>query len=229
MNTSPPSLEPVSQRPLETRAGWKRTALIVCCIVLGLCGITAAATAWWVKRNVYASNFKPVMLTQNEQAVFDQKVEQIKSALPPEAASQAPAAPVDPEIAKRTLTVSEKEINAYLAKQGLGEQLKVKLSDGNAIAEVIAPVDPSVMFIGGKTFRIQIALAAGMKPDDKFALSIADVSIGGVPIPNAWLGDIKGVNMLAENANTDPVASRFMAGIKEFEIKSGVVRVLLNK
>jgi hypothetical protein len=229
MNTSPPSLDPLNRHPLETRTGWKRTLLIVCCVVLGLCGITAAATAWWVKRNVYAANFKPVMLTQQEQTVFDQKVEQIKTALPVETASHTPAAPVDPDVAKRTLSVTEKEINAYIAQQGLGEQLKVRLTDGIAVAEVIAPVDPGVAFIGGKTFRIQIALAAGMKPDDKFALSIADVSIGGVPIPNAWLGDIKGVNMLADSSNTDPVVSRFMAGIKEFEIKSGVVRVLLSK
>jgi hypothetical protein len=55
------------------------------------------------------------------------------------------------------------------------------------------------------------------------------VSVGGVPLPNAWLGDMKGVNLLASNVEADPVVKQFMAGIREFEIHEGTIRVLLNE
>ena len=225
---SSPSFEIKSpQSGPSARPWWRNPWIIAACVVLALCGATAAATAWWVKRNVYAGNFDPVTLSVSEKAAFDQKVEQIKSALPAE--NPAAAAPVDPDVQKRTLTVTEKEVNAWLAQQGLGDQVQVSLGQGKASAAVIAPIDPEVPLLGGKSFRFQVALHAGGAPGDKFSLAVDDVSIGGVPIPNAWLGGIKGVNVLASTAGTDPVVRGFLEGIKEFEIKDGAIRVLLNK
>ncbi len=207
---------------------WKKKLLIFCGVFALGCGLAAAATAWWVKRNFDASPLKPVMLSQAEQAALDEKV-RIISAEPAPPAADGRSEEQRAAEAKRTLSITEHEINGYLAKQGLGEQFKVSLGDGDAAVTLVAPVDKSVPFIGGTTLRVKVALNASIESGRKCALSIADVTVGGVPLPNAWLGGIKGVNMLAANMQSDPVAKRFLDGIRELDISTGAIRVVLNE
>jgi hypothetical protein len=73
-----------------------------------------------------------------------------------------------------------------------------------------------------------MSLDAVMDAEKKMTVQLTDVRLGGISLPNAWLGDLKGVNLVADNLNTDPGLQRFMAGIKELEIHSDGLRVLLN-
>jgi len=57
--------------PLSPRAALGKEALMVTSIILGSATLAAAGTAWWVKRNIYASPFSPVMLTSSEQTALD--------------------------------------------------------------------------------------------------------------------------------------------------------------
>jgi hypothetical protein len=224
---SNPTLVPATGGALSAGSTWKKKLLIVLAVIVACCGLTAAATAWWVKRNVYASPLKPVSLTQAEQEVFDEKLGALTSA--GEAPKDGKTAEQRAADEKRTLVLSAREINAYLNQQGIGQQVKVDLADGSLAATALIPVDKGVPFLGGKTLRLTLALSANMGGDHQPAFRVTDVSIGGVPLPNAWLGDLKGVNLLASNIESDPVVKRFFAGIREFEITSGSIRVLLNE
>lgn len=210
--------------PSLSPSSWKKKLLIVFAIILGCCGLAAAATAWWVKRNIYASPLLPVSLTQQEKQAFDEKVSAI-SGSPADGKSNEQRAAEE----KRTLTLSDKEINAFLNEKGIGDRVKVELSEGGVQATALVPVDKEVPVFGGKTIRLAVALAGNMGADRQPAFRIADVSVGGVPVPNAWLGDLKGVNLLASSIESDPLVKRFLAGIREFEFKKGTIRVLLNE
>lgn len=223
---SPPSVDPTVPMvavPPVPRSSWKKKALVMSAVILGSAGIAAAGTAWWVKHNIYASALKPVALTQTEQADLNSKLQVL--------GQQAPtAAPVDPEIAKRTLTISEREINAFLSEQGLGEQVKVEFTQGGAAATVLVPVEKDAPLIGGTTLRLRFAFGAKMDSSKHFAFSLNDISVGGVPMPNAWLGNLKGLNLLAESPlQSDPAVKGFLAGIRDFKIDSGVMRIVLNE
>lgn len=223
---SPPSVDPTVPMvavPPVPRSSWKKKALVMSAVILGSAGIAAAGTAWWVKHNIYASALKPVALTQTEQADLNSKLQVL--------GQQAPtAAPVDPEIAKRTLTISEREINAFLSEQGLGEQVKVEFTQGGAAATVLVPVEKDTPLIGGTTLRLRFAFGAKMDSSKHFAFSLNDISVGGVPMPNAWLGNLKGLNLLAESPlQSDPAVKGFLAGIRDFKIDSGVMRIVLNE
>jgi hypothetical protein len=219
---APPSVpQPASIAP---RSSWRKKALIVTSIVFGTATLTIAGTAWWVKRNVYASPFTPVALSATEQSALDQKLEVLKQS------GTAEAAPVDPEIAKRTLTITDREINAFLEQQGLGEQVKVSLQNGGGTATFLLPMSSDGVPGSGPTLRISVSLGAKMDQDKKFALSISDVSVGGVPLPNAWLGNMKGLNMLADAPiSDDPAVKAFVAGIRDFSIRAGQLNVVLNE
>ena len=223
MNDQP---APVSAQPstaaFPPRSSWKKKLLVTSGIVLCSAGIAAAGTAWWVKHNIYASALQPVALTQAEQSNLDGKLKTL---------SNSPgAAPVDPEIAKRTLVISDKEINAFLAQQGLGEQVKVDLTEGGAAATLLIPMDKDIAFVGGTTLRIRLGFGAKMDADKHFAFSISDVSVGGIPLPNDWLGKIKGSNLLADSQlESDPTVKGFLAGIRDFKIQAGSLKVVLNE
>ncbi len=224
---APPSVpQPASIAP---RSSWKKKALIITGIVfvtatLTIAGTAIAGSAWWVKRNIYASPFAPVALSATEQSALDQKLEVLKQS------GAAEAAPVDPEIAKRTLTITDREINAFLEQQGLGEQVKVGLHNGGGTATFLLPMSSDGVPGSGPTLRISVSLGAKMDQNKKFALSISDVSVGGVPLPNAWLGNMKGLNMLADAPiSDDPALKAFAAGIRDFSIRAGQLSVVLNE
>ncbi len=216
-----PTPQPRNSRNRAKTVWLALLVLTVCCL------LSAAITAWWVKRNIYASPLHPVTLTVAEQQTFDQKVETLKL----EGGSQKPSATPGRNIEdeKRTLRITDKEINAFLDKQGLGEQFKVELAHGGAEVTALLPVDEVVPVLGGKTLRLKLGLRGDMSGEGKPAFSISDISLGGVSLPNAWWGNLKGVNLFASTLEADPVVRQFLAGIRELEIDRGSIRVLLNE
>ncbi len=205
---------------------WKTIILITLGVfVLGI-GIATATTAWWVKKNIYASPIQPVSLTASEQQALEAKLQVLETSAAPQA---QPA--VSPGEQERTLVITAKEINAYLAQQNLGDTVTVDLGNGSLAATMIVPIpaDSGLPLLSGTTLRLRLALAAAMDENKKLAVKVTDVRLGGVPMPNAWLGDVKGVNLVGENLEKDPALQRFFAGIQEMEIRPDGLRVVLNE
>ena len=220
MNETSPS----SDLPPPVSA-WKKPALMIAASILGCCALTAVGTAWWVKHHFYASALKPVHLSAQEQQAFEQKLETLERVGETEVGGVEPAAVKDP----REIALSAKEINAFLAAQGVGERIKVDLSRDRVSANFILPMDEELPLIGGTTLRLKLALGALVDAAGKLVLKIDDVSVGGVPLPNAWLGGVKGLDLIASNLDSDPVIRGFVAGIKDFEVSQGSVRLRLNE
>lgn len=214
---------PASGPVIRQRSSAKKTILITLGVLALGCGIAAATTAWWVKHNIYASPIQPVSLTQNEQQTLDAKLHVLENTPSP----TAPAA--SPGEEERTLIITAKEINAYLAGQNLGESVKIDLGRDSISATVLVPVpsDAGLPLISGTTLRLSLALGARMNADKKVAIELRDVRVGGVPLPNAWLGDLKGVNLTDENLQNDPALQRFLAGIQSLDITPEGLRVVL--
>lgn len=188
--------------------------------MLGTCAIAAASAAFWYQYNLHASKFSPVQLTATEQQVVKDKLN-VLGGQPPTPAS-------DPS---KTIVLNEREINGYLEAQGLGETVKVHITNGNVGATILAPVDKEVPLLGGHTVRLKIAFNTKLDESHRFALSLADVSVGGISLPNAWLGGVKGLNLLAEDqegTKASPLLKGFAAGIKDFQMRNGELRLVLN-
>lgn len=88
--------------------------------------------------------------------------------------------------------------------------------------------DEDAVVLGGKTLRLKISLGARMGSDHRPILQLNDLSIGGIPLPNAWLGGIKGVNLLASEMNADPAAQNFASGVRGLKIDNGEISLELN-
>lgn len=225
-NTPDPLVEntPVGETgtpsPLSPRSTWKKKLLLAGGILFGTCAIAAASVTFWYQYNLHASKFRPVQLTAAEQQAVKDKLNALGG-------QTAPA--TDPN---KTIVLNEREINGYLEAQGLGETVKVHITNGHVGATLLTPVDEEVPLLGGHTVRLKIAFNTKLDERHRFALSLADVSVGGISLPNAWLGGVKGLNLLAEDpqggARSPSLLQGFAAGIKDFQLKNGELRLVLN-
>jgi hypothetical protein len=213
------SSNPVSSTPsgLSTR----KVILIILGVILVTGGAAVATTAWWVKHTLYPSPMKPTTLTARERVAFDGKLQALSK--PASARSQ------DPEIARRTLVITEREVNAYLASQNLGESVKVNFDEGTVSAAIILTAPEDFPLLAGQKVLMRMTFGASMNPGQKLSFVLDDVSLGGISLPNAWLADLKGVDLIARNIENDPGLQRFLSGIQQLEVHSGELRVLLNK
>jgi hypothetical protein len=215
----------MNDTPPPAVSSWKKPALIFTGIVLSCCLLTAVATVWWVKHNIYASPLHPVQLSQTEKTDLDAKLAKLElseEVVPPEAPAKTDGDP-------RTISISSKEINAFLANQGIGEQVKLDVTRNRIAANFLLPIDKDAPLFAGTTLRIRLALNALMNENGKLVVKVDDVSLGGIPLPNAWLGDIKGLDLITSNIGEDPALERFAAGIKEFRLENGHVHIVLNE
>jgi len=206
-------------------SSWKKPALIFTAIILTCCLLTSVSTIWWVKHNLYASPLHPVQLSQTETTALNAKLAQLE--LAEEVAPQDAPVPTSPD--PRAISLTSKEINAFLANQGIGEQLKLDITRNRLAANFLLPIDENAPLFAGTTLRVRLALSALMDDSGKLVVKVDDVSLGGIPLPNAWLGDIKGLDLITGDIGSDPAVQRFVAGIKEFRLENGRVHIVLNE
>lgn len=211
---------------LKPRTSTKHKLLVAAGVFFGVFGLTAASATLWYQHNFHASPFKPVALTATEEQTLESKL----AVLNGQAQGELSVAATDPA---KTIVLTEKEVNGWLARQeGLADKVKFHMNNDTVGATVLVPVDEEVPVIGGQTLRFKVIFNSKLDAASKHLnFSLADVSVGGISLPNAWLGDIKGLNLLANNgpgtADAE-VLQRIAAGIKDFKIRNGELRMVLN-
>jgi hypothetical protein len=222
-----PAEAPSAPVPLQRRSSAGRKLLITFSVLFGLFGLTAASAAFWYHHNFHAT-LKPVALTVGEQQALEAKMAALGGKTQP---LDTPA-PSDPA---KTIVLNEREINAWLQQQSLHENVQFHIRNGGFAVTVVAPVEDDTPllgpFMGGSNVRLKFAFNSELDKDRQLTLSLADVSVAGISLPNAWLGEMKGVNLLEQTSAAQEVAAfqrSFAAGIKDFQLRNGEMRVVLN-
>jgi hypothetical protein len=198
---------------------WSHVLWIVFATIL----LTAGATYWTVRTYVFAKDFKPVVLKQKELVVLNKKLEQLgftpetpkpdvqgnqstqknefdsDGKLVPEAYSEIGS--------KREVTLTERELNALLAKN-------TDLARN--------PV------LGGKTLRVTGGLEVAYE-NSKPIVVLRGVSIMGIPIPNAWLGGMKNIDLVKEFSTSEGFWKAFSDGVENIHVEDGHLIVKLKE
>lgn len=195
--------------------------------------ITVIVTAVVMYKVIFPSEFTPVTLSEKEQIQLEQKLDRLDtSTAPPK--SLPSGKPLEPEKyteegASREVEFSEKELNALIASNtDMAQRLAIDLSDNLASAKLLVPVDPEAPILGGKTIKV----TAGMElayAEGKPIVILKGVSLWGVPIPNAWLGNVKNVDLVQEFGSDEGFWKAFADGVELIEVKEGKLRVILKE
>jgi plasmid maintenance system antidote protein VapI len=239
----------LDQKPSESRSQQQETrnkgfnALQVTLLVLLAIGITVGVTIW-AMNSLFPSKFEPVVLNSKEQQALDQKLETFErfktdvdrrgrpsratletdpdtGALIPEAYSEAGAS--------REIRFSEKELNALLANNtDLATRLAIDLSDNLASAKLLVHLDEDLPLLGGNTVKlsagVELAYATG-KP----IVKLRGISVWGVPMPNAWMGGIKNVDLIQEFGQEPGFWQAFADGVELIEVRQGHLYIQLKE
>ncbi len=226
----------------RTEAAPRKKGWIVFFVALGIVVVASIAV---YRFYFHAPPFEPVQLTAEEQLILDAKLEEL--AAQAEGADRSRAgefekmAKLPPGVdeeefleqlseQRRTLMITEREINAMLNHNtNLEERVRIRFYDDGIGGEAIIPVPEDVPFFGGKTIRAGAAVATYVDLDGKLAIVIEDVSLNGVPLPNAWLGGVKGLNLVENYENRDPFIRALAEGIEELEVRNGEIYLRLAK
>lgn len=209
--------------------------------------ITAGITILVFKTYCFPSEFKPVTLNPHEEQVLTAKLENLDSIgtavnahrndIPNKSSKSDrfdPNATLDPEPysekgIKREINFTERELNALLAKNtDLAKKLAIDLSDDLISAKLLLPVDEDFPIFGGKTLRVRTGVVFTYDKG-KPVVILKGITIMGVPIPNAWLGGIKNIDLVEEFGADTGFWKTFSDGVEDIKIEEGFLKLKLKE
>lgn len=228
--------EATADSTAEKKRGF--SGLQVLAIVAGVILVTIIATVWIVKTWLFPSEFKPVTLNQKEEQVLDQKIERLEgisgvtsSARPEEFAEDGTLKPevYSEDASRREIRFSEKELNALVARNtNLASRLAIDLSDNLASAKLLIPLDEDFPVMGGKTVKVATGLELAFKGARPIVV-LKGVSIMGVPVPNAWLGNLKNVDLVQQFGGNSGFWKSFSDGVEFIQVDDGELHIKLKE
>lgn len=237
MDTPPSSPEKPSAPSPATHPARRRSPLFLGCtalLVLALVVVlTVSITLWWIQRPIV-----PVVLDAPEQVVLDAKIDRLAApakdtpaipatqpAAPPTITDDSGQPPVrmDPpyQPGDRTLRITERELNALLNQNtDLGQSVRLELGQDAINAYMAIPLPEDFPIGGGKTFRAKARFKVSIGQGQPPMAVIEDVSVLGLSLPKAWLGDLKGQNLLGDTM-VDRQGNPLANGIKTLRVEPG--------
>lgn len=157
-------------------------------------GAAAGGTIWWLNRTP-----APVILTQPERDAIEERIY---------------------EAGEKSFVLTEREVNGLLNHNtGFGESLRIELARDAIHLRFKTTLDEDLPFMGGRTVKARARLLNSAPG----SLALDDVTLYGISLPNAWLGDLKGQNLISS------LSSELPRGIETFEIAPGELRISLSE
>jgi flagellar basal body-associated protein FliL len=202
--TNPPTLRPNNR---------KKKVFITLAITAILIVTAGAGIYWWHNRPI-----TPTVLNASEQTALDQKIATIQK--PPQSTYQ-------PGV--KTITLNEREVNALFHNNtGLGDKVKFEFANDAIHARIRTKLDPELPIVGGHTLvaKARFLLKDSNNNNNRAAIILDDITVWGISLPNAWLGDIKGRNLLSD-IGLDAPENQISNGIKNIKIQQGKILIEL--
>ena len=209
--------------------------------------ITAGATVLIFKTYFFPSAFKPVILNPREAQALAAKLEKLDTigadvklrkkdipGEPPIAGRSDSGGALTPEPyneknTKREIIFTERELNALLAKNtDLARKLAIDLSDDLVSAKLLVPVDEDFPILGGKILRVRTGVGFAYAKGQPVVV-FKGITIMGIPLPNAWLGGIKNIDLVKEFGADKGFWKSFSEGIEDIKVKEGRLKITLKE
>jgi hypothetical protein len=237
----PPPIQPANRPPAAKRnrfllyLGGGLLAFLVLVVA------TLAITLWWIQRPI-----KPVVLSPREKAVVDQKIQRLETG---DAAGQRSTdraansrrqsiSPVSPRSigaeddgkqlriyvpGSKALKLTEREVNGLLnVNTDLGNSVRLEFAQDAINAYLAVRIPEDFPIGGGRMFRARGRFRVSLGNGDKPYAILEDVTVLGLSLPKAWLGGLKGENLIGE-AMTGKNQSPLLKGIKSLRVEPGAL------
>lgn len=209
-------------------------------IVLAAMVLTMAATLLLIKSWLFPKPFEPVVLSQAEEQRLERKLDRVeqwsnhpaRDRARPDAAihdADLKPEPYSEQGASREIHLSEREINGLIAQNtDLAQRMVVDFSQDLISVKLLIPVDPDFPLMGGKVLKVRAGAEMAYRLGRPVVI-LRGISVMGVPLPNAWLGGLKNIDLI-ETFGTDPgFWKSFADGVDAIEVREGNLRIVLRE
>ena len=185
--------------------------------------ISVGITVWIINGYIFPKSLKPVVLSQKEESALDQKLnifQGLATGLTPEKYS---------ENGESVIELTERELNSLLAKNtDLSDKLAIDLSDNLLSVKLLIPVDQEFPVVGGKTIKVTAGMEFAFK-NSRPVVILKGVSLMGVPIPNAWLGGLKNIDLIKDYGQDDGFWKAFSEVVEYMHAEEGRFKIKLKE
>ena len=233
--------------PLSLQRGASGAKLLL--IIAATMLVTAGLTFFIIRTYIFPSPLTPVSLNAKEEQQLDQKLTQLGWQVEPRsavtassgdsrAANNASASENSDELtpeayrefdADRQVTFSEKEVNSMIGRNpDFARRVAIDFSDNLASAKMLIPIPDDFPIMAGEILRVNTGLDIHLDANRRPVVALVGVSLMGVPIPNAWLGNMKNVNLVGEFGDRG-FWNAFADGVDDIQIRDGELSIKLRK
>jgi len=103
-------------------------------------------------------------------------------------------------------------------------RLAIDFEPNLASARLRIPVDPDAPILGGKIIRASAGLELRYEKAKPIVI-LKGVSLWGVPVPNAWLGNIKNIDLASEFEGEEGFWKSFSEGVEHISVENEKITI----
>ena len=227
--TDPITNETQVQQSKRGLSGIQLTLIILAVIVL-----TAGITFLLIRTYIFPPDLKPVALNIQEKQELDQKLRKLgwqRESIQQDATKGESAQPeaYTESDEDREVTFSEREVNSLIGgNPDFARRVAIDLSNNLASAKILVPVPEDFPIMSGKTLRVNAGMEVRLDASRRPVVALKGISIMGVPIPNAWLGNLKNVDLVGEFGDQG-FWKKFADGVDDIQVRDGELYIKLRE
>ena len=135
--------------------------------------------------------------------------------------------PAEPKYKKgsKEIILTERELNGLLNENTtLGKTLSFQLVTNEIHARVETDLDPDLPVIGGKRLKAKARFLVNQQSGHA-NITLDDLTVWGISLPNDWLAGLKGRDLLSEILGGSGGGT--IAGVEKFKIEPGRLMIRL--
>ncbi len=228
----------MEQQPQRTAlSGLQIAGIVVAAMLITMVATLLIAKAWF-----FPSPFEPVVLSPTEEKQLERKLahfdrigtppapasEQANETPPPVLTTVEPE-PYSEEGASREIKLNEREINAMVAKNtDLADKMAIDFADNLVSIKMLIPLDPDFPLLGGKILKVRAGAEVAVR-ENMPVFVLRGVSIMGVPLPNAWMGNLKNLDLVKVFGSEPGFWQSFAAGVAAIQVQEGHLQITLKE
>ncbi len=186
--------------------------------------LTVVITLFVAKFWLFQPAMDPVDLSPREEAELETKLQVLQSAADQESISPEP---YSEQSADRVIYFTQRELNAMIATEpDLARRAAVHLSEDMISANFLVTLPQDLPVLGGKTVKVSAGLRVAYS-QGRPSIIIQGVSLMGIPVPSAWLGGLKGRDLVQYQGQGGELWQAFGRGIADLQVEDGRLKVEL--
>jgi hypothetical protein len=237
------SMAQETENQLERTSQRRFTGMQVLGLIIASMCLAAAVTVIVMRVFLFPGPLKPVVLSEREEQQLAAKLEifeavgrrnqEVQSAdkqiREPAAGGTLKPDKYSEEGLSRDISLTERELNGIVAKNtDMAEKLAIDLAEDMVSIKLLIPLDPDFPMLGGKTLNVRAGAELAYRQARPVVI-LKGVSIMGVPMPNAWLGGLKNIDLVKEFGADEGFWKTFAAGVDSISVAEGLLKIRLKE